>query len=207
MNPIVDRQTLEAAVAETLDRDDLVSTIPAWIRLAEATLNRMLADQEMHACVTAETNKVRTPLPNDWVQTDRITVTSTEPEVVLTYCEPHDLARRRTTAVAGTPRYYSYIGRFIEFDVPPDDIIAVKIDYQRKLALGDTPTSKNWLLISHPDAYLYGTLVHSAPYLKNDQRIQVWSSAATAVVEQINARHERARVSGSRLNRGSSLST
>lgn len=207
MDPIVDRQTLEAAVVETLDRDDLASTVPAWIRLAEATMNRLLAEQEMHACVAAETNKVRTALPNDWVQTDRITIENTAPEVVLTYCEPHELARRRTVAVAGTPRYYAYIGRFIEFDVPPDDIITIKIDYQRKLALGEVATAKNWLLTAHPDAYLYGTLVHSAPYLKNDARLQTWSSAATAVIEQINARHERAKVSGSRLNRGNGLST
>lgn len=205
MNPIVDRQTLEAAVAETLDRDDLVSTIPAWIRLAESTLNRMLDDQEMHACVTADTDKLRTKLPDDWVQTDRIEVISVSPTVPLRYCEPHALAHYRANAAAGTPEWYTYIGRFIEFDRTPDDILTVRIDYKRKLALGDEAGATNWLLDSHPDAYFYGTLVHSAPYLKNDQRIQVWSSAATAVVEQINARHERARVSGARLNRSNSL--
>jgi hypothetical protein len=207
VNPIVDRQTLEAAITATLDRDDLASTVPAWIRLAEAVLNRLLDDQEMHACVTAETDKLRTALPTDWVQTDRIEVVSTSPTVPLVYCEPHALAHYRATSVPGIPAYYSYIGRNIEFNCEPEGIISVKIDYKRKLALADTPTSKNWLLTSHPDAYLYGALVHSAPYLKNDPRLQTWGSMSSSVIEQINARHERAKVSGSRLNRGNSLST
>lgn len=205
MNPIVDRQSLEAAVVETLDRDDLASTVPAWIRLAEATMNRLLAEQAMHACVTAPTDKIRTALPADWVQTDRIEIVSVDPARLLTYVEPHALARYRARAVSGTPEWYSYIGRFIEFDRQPDSILTVKIDYQRKLELGEEPDATNWLLEAHPDAYFYGTLVHSAPYLKNDARLQTWSSAATAVVEQINTRYERAKVSGSRLNRGNSL--
>jgi hypothetical protein len=34
----------------------------------------------------------------------------------------------------------------------------------------------NWLLASHPDLYLYGSLLHSAPYLRHDERIPVWQS-------------------------------
>jgi hypothetical protein len=39
------------------------------------------------------------------------------------------------------------------------------------LAAGN-PT--NWLLQNHPDIYLYGALVESAPFLKDDERIPVW---------------------------------
>lgn len=35
-------------------------------------------------------------------------------------------------------------------------------------------TDPNWLLTAHPDVYLYGTLVESAPYLKDDARVAVW---------------------------------
>lgn len=207
MDPITTRATLVAAALETLDRSDLASAVPVWIRLAEAILNRTLDDLEMHACVTAQTDRIRTALPSDWVQSDRIEVVSTSPKVPLKYCEPHALAHYRANSTPGIPEWYTYIGRHIEFDREPDGIISVKIDYKRKLALADTSGATNWLLTSHPDAYLYGTLVHSAPYLKNDPRLSMWSSMSSSVIEQINARHERAKVSGARLNRSGGLST
>lgn len=35
-------------------------------------------------------------------------------------------------------------------------------------------TDPNWLLTAHPDIYLYGTLVESAPYLRDEERLPVW---------------------------------
>ena len=32
----------------------------------------------------------------------------------------------------------------------------------------------NWLLTLAPDLYLYGALLESAPYIKEDGRIQTW---------------------------------
>ena len=37
-------------------------------------------------------------------------------------------------------------------------------------------TDTNWLLTNYPDIYLYGSLIESAPYLRDDQRIGLWQS-------------------------------
>jgi len=50
-----------------------------------------------------------------------------------------------------------------------------------------------------PDVYLYGSLLHSAPYLVEDARIAVWAQMYSAAVAQLNQSSEKARMSGSGL--------
>jgi hypothetical protein len=71
-------------------------------------------------------------------------------------------------------------------------------------ALSDSNTS-NWLLSEAPDVYLYGSLVHSAPYLQEDDRLGVWAQLYGAAVERVVELSDKAKWSGSGLkmkNRG-----
>ena len=70
--------------------------------------------------------------------------------------------------------------------------------YQKLDALSDS-NSDNWLLLDSPDVYLYGALLHSAPYLAEDQRIAVWAQMYSASVQRLNEVSEDARFSGSGL--------
>ena len=63
-------------------------------------------------------------------------------------------------------------------------------------ALSDSNTS-NWILEHYPDAYLYGSLIHSAPYLKDDARIQVWAALYQSAIDSINQASEKAKFGGS----------
>jgi hypothetical protein len=44
----------------------------------------------------------------------------------------------------------------------------------------------NWLLALAPDLYLYGALLESAPYIKEDGRIQTWGLGFTAALSDLN---------------------
>lgn len=44
----------------------------------------------------------------------------------------------------------------------------------------------NWILQKHPDAYLYGALKHSAPYLEDDNRIGTWEGLFSQAIADIN---------------------
>ena len=63
-------------------------------------------------------------------------------------------------------------------------------------ALSDSNAS-NWLLNYYADAYLYGSLVHSAPYLKDDARATVWAALYQSAIDAINAESERSKFGGS----------
>ena len=74
---------------------------------------------------------------------------------------------------------------------------STELYYYAKIdALSDSNTS-NWLLEYFPDAYLYGALSHSAPYLKDDARLQVWSSLYGNAIGGITADNDKAKFGGS----------
>ena len=48
-------------------------------------------------------------------------------------------------------------------------------------------THTNALLEEAPDAYLYGSLIASAPFLVEDARLEVWGSLYRAAMEELKA--------------------
>ena len=69
---------------------------------------------------------------------------------------------------------------------PPDPGVAPPIVVLNTTA-NLSPGLTNWLLQTAPDAYLYGTLMEAAPYLHDDDRIQVWASGVQAAIADLNA--------------------
>ena len=63
----------------------------------------------------------------------------------------------------------------IYFAPAPDQSYPAKIKYITKLPRS-TVAAPNWLLTGYPSIYLYAVLLESAPYLKNDERLQVWGT-------------------------------
>ncbi len=58
--------------------------------------------------------------------------------------------------------------------------------YYAKLTPLDGTNTTNSLLTDAPDAYLYGALAASAPFLLNDERVQLWESLYTDVRDTLN---------------------
>jgi hypothetical protein len=72
----------------------------------------------------------------------------------------------------------------------PNQDLDVEIVYRANLpALASTST--NWLLTLAPDLYLYGALLEASPYIQNDERLGVWASAVSTVIDQLNSHGER----------------
>jgi hypothetical protein len=42
-----------------------------------------------------------------------------------------------------------------------------------------------------PDLYLYSSLLEATPYLKNDERVQIWAAARQQVMDAMNIESER----------------
>ena len=65
--------------------------------------------------------------------------------------------------------------------------MTARLRYRKLIpALSDTNTT-NWVLARYPDLYLYGTAVHSAPYLQFDERLSMWAAIYANLVTDINA--------------------
>jgi hypothetical protein len=68
----------------------------------------------------------------------------------------------------------------------PDQDYPFEILYYELPPLLDDSVQTNWVTEYAPQLLLYGTLVEATPFLKNDERIQVWQSMYDRAAAMLN---------------------
>ena len=169
---------LKNAIEKHLDRTDLTDAAPNnfvedFIELAEARHKRDVRIKEMITRVAITVNSRQIAFPTRHLEPITLRLLTT-PVTLLTYVNLHEMNRVRSETT-GKPKFFTETSEF-EFDKSPDSSYSGEIVYyQAEAALSNGNTS-NEILTRIPDAYLYGALVASAPFLLDDTRIQVWNS-------------------------------
>ena len=186
---------LQASVADFLNRGDLTSVIPDFITMTESEFNRLLRVSNMSIRTRAPLDSQYVKLPAGFLGMRNIDLL-TDPVTPMTYKNLQNLDIHRSNDSTGKPLYYSIMQDNIEFAPVPDSEYTLEIVYYQKIPpLSDNTT--NWLLEEHPDAYLYGALMHSAPYLQADERVGLWAAKYNQIIQQIISSDEKAKFSGS----------
>lgn len=191
---------LKSNIADFLNRDDLTSVIPTFIALAEAQINRDIRHWKMEKRATAQVDTEYSKLPTDWCETIQAHLTGGG-TYALNLASRDAIADKRMASddTSGRPRFYSHADSSIELFPTPDATYTLELLYYGKIdALSDS-NADNWLLLDAPDIYLYGALIHSAPYLQEDGRAATWAQLYGAAVQKLNEASERSRMSGSGL--------
>jgi hypothetical protein len=176
---------LKAAIASWLNRADLSSTIPDFIRLAESTLNDVLRQADMITQSTGITiTSGKATLPADALEIVYAQVGSTEDEP-LEQISPQQLTmlRRTRTRGAANPRFFAIIGRQIVVTPTPASG-TLDINYYQRIPtlVGGLDSGTNWLLTDAPHLYLYTSLLHATPFLMDDARYAVFQNAVSQQV-------------------------
>lgn len=195
MTKIVDYASLQVAVTEYLARNQdttLIARIPTFIQLAEAKFNRQLFVRQMEQRSTALVDSASgapefISLPGDFQSMRRVRLSSVTGRPCLEFKSGTQIDEYRfgISDAAGQPRYFTVFGDEIEIAPTPDAAYTIEMVYRRNippLAVNDP----NWLLLLAPDLYLYGALLESAPYIKEDGRIQTWGLGLTAALNELN---------------------
>ncbi len=188
---------LQAACVEWLARDQdatLIARIPTFFQLFEAKMNRSLFVRQMESRTQAQSDPTVTAepefvaLPTDFQTMRRIRLSSETGKPTLEFLSgvQMDEMRARAADVPGCPRYFTIFGNEIELFPTPAAIVTLEMVYRQNLPSLAT-NSTNWLLTLAPDAYLYGSLLQSAPYIKQDERIQVWGTAVASALAELNS--------------------
>lgn len=174
---IADYDELKAAVADFLNRDDLTAAIPTFIRLAEGRIDRDLRHWRMERRSVAELDTQYSAIPADFLQPIRLQITDAPTSDVTPISTAQMLQVRgdRDDRV-GRPTNYALTAGGIELYPTPDKTYNASLVYYARVPALSPSNTTNWLLSEAPDVYLYGALVHSAPYLKDDSRLQVWET-------------------------------
>jgi len=189
---------LKTSIADFLDRDDLTNVITDFVTLAEADMNRKVRHWRQEARTSQTINEQYEDLPSDFLEVVRYQVTSNDTNSLELISQGEMLERReRNLNTTGRPQYYAITAGQAEFYPTPDGDYTADLYYvQRITALSDSNTS-NWVLTYFPDVYLYGALVHAAPYLAEDNRITVWSALYQNAIDGINMESEKSKFGGS----------
>lgn len=186
---------LQTAATEWLARDQdatLIARIPTFIQFAEAKFNRELFVRQMEQRSSATltfgvTDAEFVLLPPDFQSMRRVRLSSVTGKPNLTFMSgtQMDEFRASTGNVAGEPEFFTIFGSELELAPIPDEAYTLEMVY-RTVIPPLASNSTNWLLQLAPDLYLYGTLLESAPYIQQDERIQTWGAGFRAALDGLN---------------------
>lgn len=179
----------------------VIDAIDTLVMTATVELDRMLRElpeREVVATITVANNMH--PLPSDC---RRIRSLGSPTGGELTYIAPSEFQRRNSTSGSGmwaNPKYYTTVNDNIRFlgNIDPAKPVTYELWYEAFLP-DFKATGTSWVADKFFDAYLYCTLKHTATFLREDERLQVWNNLyQTAVGSAIEEGAER-RFSGSPL--------
>ena len=192
---ISDYASLQTAVTEYLAREQdttLIARIPTFIQLAESKFNRQLFVRQMEtrSTTTVDTGSTEPEfisLPSDFQSMRRIRLSGVAGKPTLEFKSPAGLDEYRFSIdnIVEQPLFFTIFGDEIELAPTPNDDFVIEMVYRRNvppLATNDT----NWLLTMAPDIYLYAALLESAPYIKEDGRIQTWALGLSSALNDLN---------------------
>jgi hypothetical protein len=197
---ITNYTNLQTTIADFLNRDDLTAVIPTFIQLAEAQIQREVRHWKMEARTSGQQTggDQYMQIPADWLETIRLhlTASGTSALTLASRAAIADIRAKNEDVSTRLPYYYCHAdGQFELYPTPVEDTDFELLYYQKIPDLASNTT--NWLLSDAPDVYLYGSLLHSAPYLAEDARVAVWAQMYSAAVQNVNNASEQARYSGS----------
>lgn len=185
---------LKTAIADFLNRDDLAATIPTFISLAEAQIARDLRHWKQEKRVTTSVDERYENLPNDWLEIKFIALSTGKMLQTISSSEMADL--RSKSDSAGEPRFVRMTADQIELYPTPSTPTEISMLYYARIPALDNVNTSNWLLTDAPDAFLYGALVHSAPYLADDNRATIWASLYQSAIDKLNLENQKGRITG-----------
>ena len=189
---------LKTSVADFLNRDDLTSVIPDFITLAETAMNRSIRHWRMEKRANAIADTQYTALPTDYLQMIRLSIIDSTTSTIENVGQFEiSKLRMQNNNTLGKPVNFTILDGSIELNPTPDTSYDVQLLYYGTNPPLNAQTSSNWLLQYYPDAYLYGSLLHSAPYLQDDARTTIWASLYKSAIDAINLDSEYAKTSGS----------
>lgn len=188
---------LKSTIGDWLNRGDLVAVVPSFIALAESQIERALRVRQMIGRSVATIDTPYSAVPADFLEPKTFKITSSTPVQPLEFATMEQMDDFEASNFGlRKPTYFSVVGNQLRVHPAPDTAYTAELVYYAKLPKLSDSNPTNWLLTSSPDVYLYGALLQSAPYLKDDERMAVWSALYTAGLESVKTADQGATASG-----------
>jgi hypothetical protein len=181
-------------------RVDIAAQVPTYIQLFEAKANRTLKCRQMETRAIAIVDTTVgapefLPLPPLFHTMRRVRIVdgaiNGKPSLRFATGQQMSVLRDKLNT-PGEPVWFTLFGNEIELYPVPGAPYQIEMVYRATIPPLSPANETNWLLAMAPDAYLYGVMMEAAPYLHDDDRVQMWSAGAQAAITQLNDLSEEA---------------
>jgi hypothetical protein len=167
--------------------------IPRLITLAERRIARELKIQGFQTVVntTLQSGVAVYPKPDRWRDTISVNYgTGTNNNVhTPVFARSYEYIRSYwpNETETGSPQFYAdYDYQHWIFAPTPDADYPMEVLYYQLPPLLDDTTQTNWLTEFAPNLLLYGSLVEATPFIKDDQRVQLWQTYYDRALAALN---------------------
>ena len=211
---MTDFSDFTASLADYANRQDWSAVLLAsFVRDAEQKLNAELRVDRMIATATNIVTCSCSTLPDDWLETDFMLIANpTTPTgwSPINYKPRDEFFRLPNTPYAGTWASwistlgtYTVEGRTIWFGGQVDTLEGTQFQmsyYQEVPIFSDTNPS--WVYTKYPSLYRYAALMHADLHaIGEEDKAAMMKQLAEDMIGKLNADHQRARASSSRISR------
>lgn len=161
----------------------IIENLDTIVKTAEAEINRDLKveDRVIVADIVAE--DTTWPVPDDF----QVLRHASSPQCgEMKYLIPSDFANRKATRRIST-REFTVANRNLRLigNITVETPVTIELWYYRKVpffpTLGEDETS--WVVEDFFDVYLYTVLKHTAPFLREDDRLNTWGALQAAAMQ------------------------
>jgi hypothetical protein len=203
---IIDYSTLSSAITVWAMRTgdtEFEAQVPDFISAAEQMFNYGVGDIPALRVSEMETTSVGTlsdgaaALPADFLELRSVNAKST-PNVSIGLMSPDfSTDEYGYSSATATPSGYVLSGGAIRtYPTSTSDLV---IDYYAKIPALSDANPTNWLLTKAPMVYLYGALLHAAPYMMDDARAAALGTMFKGFVDGLVNTDRKARWGNSRV--------
>ena len=184
-------ENLKTNIADYLARNDLNDKIPMFVALAEKRLNRDLRlRQTLQQSTYTLDSGFQVPTPSDFLEMKDIHIDA-NPIVNLNFKTVSQFYRLDNVSGSGNPINYTLVSNnFVLAPRPTGSSVINMTYYKIPKVLSDTNASNEYLDVC-PDLLLYASLVESAPFLMNDERLTTWEALYTRGLTSITKSDEQ----------------
>ena len=175
---------LLSQTANWLHRGDLTANIPDFITLAESKINKALRVRQMETTMATVIASGVIPVPANYIEMKDAYISSGSPYIPLTRKSAEFIYDRYPYRVADKqPAYIAREGKNFIFGPFPDSNYTVTVVYYNRLqALAG---ALNTVYTNYPGLWLFGALAESAPFIKDDKRVELWQAKFKELLEAV----------------------
>ncbi len=176
--PVVDYASLVANIIDVPNRagdTEYAASVDMFIGMFEASANRKILSRygEMTTTLTTDADGL-VNLPSDYIAQRNSNIANGNLLTSLSQIPSGTVARNFPITTGGDPYYISVSGS--QISVNPPAIRDITFDYYAKFVGLISGNTTNWVVLQHPDYYLYGCLKQAFIYLDDDRLKQAYEN-------------------------------